>query len=413
MLDPGTIAAITETLPSIHAQSLAIVHSAYRRLLRDPRLRAALDPDDPHAGMQSASLAQALIAYAHSLNSPSDFLPTARYVASRYPNLDLDPDQRAAIADAIIESIHDHLDAAAVPAAPAAWAVAIRALSAMFTETAARTNAQTSAPPSEWTGFRRFELKLSLPECATMTSFYLAPTDGARLPPFRPGQFLTLKLDVPGHGPVISRYPLSSGAVQSDYYRISFEQAGETDDGRTEHHAARYLQQHANDTIVLDVAAPAGPFTLPRGQQPLILIAGDMGIAPLLSMLETVAVTQPNRPVRLIHTVRNRSEHAFGLEVRHFVQKLTDGQAYIFYETVDSAATLGRDYDFVGSADPAWIVQTCDMPEARYAVCGPSGFLQTMIQGLMTHAIAAERISYGSFGANQIAPRASATEAAE
>ena len=48
-------------------------------------------------------------------------------------------------------------------------------------------------------GIRNFIVERKEPESETITSFYLLPEDGVALPDFRPGQFLTFELDIPGH----------------------------------------------------------------------------------------------------------------------------------------------------------------------------------------------------------------------
>ena len=51
-----------------------------------------------------------------------------------------------------------------------------------------------------WAGLRPFRIAGRDIEDSgsTQCSFYLEPVDGAKLPPFQPGQFLTLALDIPG-----------------------------------------------------------------------------------------------------------------------------------------------------------------------------------------------------------------------
>ena len=63
---------------------------------------------------------------------------------------------------------------------------------------------------STWQNWRNFIVARKVQESEEITSFYLQPEDGVRLPDFKPGQFLTIKLDIPGKDkPVIRTYSLS------------------------------------------------------------------------------------------------------------------------------------------------------------------------------------------------------------
>ena len=85
-------------------------------------------------------------------------------------------------------------------------------------------------PPSSgmaWEGFREFRVERRVFEDrgGSICSFYLVPVEGAPLPAFRPGQFLTFRLPVedpvshvPGN--LVRCYSLSD-RPRPDYYRIS------------------------------------------------------------------------------------------------------------------------------------------------------------------------------------------------
>ena len=60
-------------------------------------------------------------------------------------------------------------------------------------------------------------------ESKNAISFYLAAADGGALAPFLPGQFLPLKLDIPGHyQPVLRTYSLSD-SPSADHYRLTIK----------------------------------------------------------------------------------------------------------------------------------------------------------------------------------------------
>jgi ferredoxin-NADP reductase len=62
----------------------------------------------------------------------------------------------------------------------------------------------------------------------------------------------------------------------------------------------------------LDAADPMGDFVLPKIiQTPLIFVAGGIGVTPFHSMLEWLAATHEERPIRMLYGVRNEDEMIF------------------------------------------------------------------------------------------------------
>ena len=89
--------------------------------------------------------------------------------------------------------------------------------------------AQRAAAPGGWRGWREFVVDRAAPESEVITSFYLRPLDGGPIMGFKPGQYLTFQLDIPGHGQVVRNYSLSCVPGQ-DSYRISVKREGAPDD---------------------------------------------------------------------------------------------------------------------------------------------------------------------------------------
>ena len=61
-----------------------------------------------------------------------------------------------------------------------------------------------------WSGYRKFVVKKKVQHCSDTYSFYLEPHDRKSLPHFKPGQYLTFNLNIPGLAkPVVRCYSLS------------------------------------------------------------------------------------------------------------------------------------------------------------------------------------------------------------
>ncbi len=78
-----------------------------------------------------------------------------------------------------------------------------------------------------WKDWRNFVVDRKVIESQEITSFYLKPQDGDAIADFKPGQFLTIKLNIPEQErPVIRTYSLSNYSHSADYYRLSIKRQG-------------------------------------------------------------------------------------------------------------------------------------------------------------------------------------------
>lgn len=84
------------------------------------------------------------------------------------------------------------------------------------------SNSQSIQPTDNgkvWKDWRNFVVVRKVKESEEITSFYLKPEDKGEVPNFQPGQFLTIKLDIPGQSkPIIRTYSLSDYPQPHDYY---------------------------------------------------------------------------------------------------------------------------------------------------------------------------------------------------
>src|SRR5688500_12664726 len=73
-----------------------------------------------------------------------------------------------------------------------------RSIAATMKLAAARLDALRALTPTgtPWEGWRQFEIFQRTEEADQQASFYLRPTDGKAIPGFKPGQFLTVRVQV-------------------------------------------------------------------------------------------------------------------------------------------------------------------------------------------------------------------------
>ncbi|MFA5187532.1 MAG: FAD-binding oxidoreductase, partial [Patescibacteria group bacterium] len=129
-----------------------------------------------------------------------------------------------------------------------------------------------------WNGFRSFRVDDREIEDGTRSvcSFYLVPVDKLPLPSFKPGQFLTFRLDIPkpdGSGTEqITRCYSLSDAPQADHYRVSIKRVPPPP--KSDHPPGRssnFFHDHVQVGTTLQVRAPSGHFYLEPASSPIVL----------------------------------------------------------------------------------------------------------------------------------------------
>jgi len=202
---------------------------------------------------------------------------------------------------------------------------------------------------------------------------------------FKAGQFITVRVRVDGRE--CSRcYSISSEPGVSGYLEISVKRHGLVSNA---------LHGMARAGALLAVRSPNGAFTYPSGDdRPLVLIAGGVGITPLISMLRHAVHTEPARPVTLLYSARTEADFAFKDEIAGLMQRHPQARAYF----ASSRATTPGVYP--GRIDAPLIRATVpDIAHSICLVCGPLPMIDLMKTLLPTLGVAAAQIRHEVFEA--------------
>ena len=268
--------------------------------------------------------------------------------------------------------------------------------------------------PSAWAGWREFRVDRREFEDPghSQCSFYLTPLDGAVLPPFLPGQFLTFAVATADArtSPLVRCYSLSE-PPDPNHYRITVK--------RTPAPASQpelppgKVSNHLHDTVrpgdVLSVRAPAGRFVLdPNPDLPVVLIAGGIGITPLLCMLRWCLAEQPGRRVHLYYGVRSAQDQAFGKLLKELAQT---HPAFRLHVVCSNPAAEDDDCQHAGYIDVALLRQTLPAGRHQFYVCGPTPMMENLVPALADWGVPLEDIHFEAFGPASI--RLGGTDASE
>ena len=274
--------------------------------------------------------------------------------------------------------------------------------------------AESPTTATGWPGLRDFVVQRKVYESAdrSICSFYLAPLDGLPLPRFRPGQFLLFPLAVAcengeGRESLLRCYSLSD-APGRDYYRVSIKRVlappdrPELPPGRGSGH----FHDHVEEGSRLAVRAPAGKFYLhEEAELPVVLIAGGIGITPLLSMLGTLLEQGHGRAVTLFYGVRNGAEVALGAQLREWASSDRLFRLYLCFSAPSPTDRHGTDFDHAGRIDLSLLRTTLPLRRHQFYLCGPPQLMESLVSGLLSWGVEAHDILHESFGPSSLKRR--------
>ena len=253
-----------------------------------------------------------------------------------------------------------------------------------------------------WNGLRKFMVARKTVECDNVCAFYLKPHDGRALPAFKPGQYITFQLDLPGRDkPIIRCYSLSDCPQQKDYYRVTIKREGAPPD-RPElppGAGSSYFCDHVKEGDILSVKAPAGGFFLDMAKtNPVVLIAGGVGITPMLSMAHAIVASGSKRETWFFLGVRNRREHIHKAELEKLAAANDNIHLHICYSKPGPEDAKGRDYQHEGRVSAELFKELLPSSNFEYYLCGPGAFMKSITDGLEAWGVPDNDVHFEAFG---------------
>ena len=261
--------------------------------------------------------------------------------------------------------------------------------------------ARAAAPAKPRDRYRSFVVASRVRESETITSFTLAPEDGAALPPFLPGQFLIFELTIPGQPkPVVRTYSLSD-CPNAETYRVSIKREAAPADrpDLAPGLSSNYFHDQVAVGTKLRVGAPRGKFHLDQdSERPVVLLSAGVGLTPMIGMMNAIVQSGSGRPVWFLHGARDGREHAMGAHVRRMAETEDQVHAHIRYSQPAASDIAGRDHDSAGRIDIALLKQVLPFDDYDFYLCGPTPFMRSLYCGLLSLDISERRIHYEFFG---------------
>jgi len=203
------------------------------------------------------------------------------------------------------------------------------------------------------------ELRLTVTRSAAATpqirTITLAPAEGGALPGYRAGAHIRVRLPEGGDRPysLVNDDPSPQATANPSFYRLGVRLEEDSAGGSRFMHGLR-----AGDIVT--ASEPENQFALTDEATPIVLVAGGIGITPILSMASELKAA--GRPFAFHYSGRSRSALAF-------LEPLADlcGDALTVH--CDDEADTALDIDsLVAALDPG----------IHLYVCGPRGMIEAV-----------------------------------
>ncbi|MFB7215124.1 globin domain-containing protein [Streptomyces sp. NPDC056255] len=390
MLSETSTATVRATLPAVGAAVGDIADLFYRKLFdaHPELLRDLFNRGNQASGAQRQALAGSIAAFATQLIEHPDTRPDVMLgrIAHKHASLGVTPAQYDVVHTHLFAAIAEVLGDAVTPEVAAAWDEVYWLMAGALISIEERLYAQQGVVAGDvW---REWEVVARIEETADVATFQLRPADGAPAPAFRPGQYVSVQVELPDGARQIRQYSLSC-APGSRLRSITVKRVrgGGSPDGEV----SRHLHTEVEAGDVLRVSAPYGDLVLDSADAPLLLASAGIGCTPMLSMLEHLAATGHRAPVTVVHGDRSPATHAMRIDHALLTGKLPDAAAHFWYEDPEP----GHPADRTGLVDLSGLAVA---PGTHAYLCGPLPFMRAVRTQLLAKGIPSTDIHYEVFG---------------
>ena len=291
---------------------------------------------------------------------------------------------------------------------------ALEKLRAQLHETKLRCREAEQAQAG-WNGLRKFSVVKKVAECEDVHAFYLKPHDGRPLPTFKPGQYLTFQLDLPGRDkPLVRCYSLSDSP--KDYYRVTIkkEKAPPEKPDVPPGAGSSFFADTVKEGDILNIKAPSGHFCLDMTKtNPVVLIAGGVGITPMLSMANAIAASGSKREAWFFFGVRNRREHIHKAELEKLAAENENIRLHVAYSKPGADDVKSRDYQHEGRVSIELLKELLPSNNFEFYLCGSGAFMKSLTDGLEAWGVPDKDVFFEAFGPATVKKKAVAPTAEE
>jgi vanillate O-demethylase ferredoxin subunit len=217
-------------------------------------------------------------------------------------------------------------------------------------------------------------------ETDRVKSFRLRAAEGNDLPEFLSGAHLQVMLKLPDGSEANRHYSLVNNPNDKFSYEIAVLREPEGRGG------SRYMHEQVNEGDALEIRLPKNEFQMVTTAEHSILIAGGIGITPILSMMHSLS--SKNDSFEMHYSARRFSEFAF----RDRIVQVA-GDSACFYASKETGGQRLNLKELLATPKPG----------VHVYVCGPRGMINAVRDTATVQGWPLSQIHFESFGAQPMA----------
>ncbi|UZX01908.1 hemin transporter [Arthrobacter sp. CDRTa11] len=379
MLSDKSRPVIEATLPLVGSRIGAITPNFYSRLFAaHPELLDGLfSRSNQRSGNQQQALAGSIAAFAtHLVNNPGTLPETVlSRIAHRHASLGITEPQYQVVYEHLFAAIAEDLAEVITPEIAEAW-TEVYWLMADALIKIEKGLYSIQANGRMWTPWR---VAAKTPAGTGAMTITLEPSDETPITPALPGQYVSVKVQLPDGLRQVRQYSLSGGAGTSRTFTTKLDDDGEV---------SPVLHNSVKIGDVLQISNPYGEITLKEGDGPVVLASAGIGCTPTASILRSLAESGSDREILVLHAESTLDNWALRGQMTDDVDRLDGAELKLWLE--EPAA---------GSYEGFMSLREVDLPaDASLYLCGPLPFMKSIRNEAINAGIPATRIHYEVFG---------------
>jgi nitric oxide dioxygenase len=346
VLSQKTIDIVKSCVPLLESGGEALTKHFYSIMLTEfPEVVPFFNKTHQVNGDQPRALARAVLGYAKHIDKLEAISGVATQIINKHVSLSVKPEHYPIVGKCLLRAIREVLgEEVATDEVINAWGEAYQQLANILIAAEESVYHANEIKTGGWRNEREFILTRKVIESTNgeIASFYLTPKDGKPVMNYEAGQYLGLMIKLineEGKEQMYRRNYSLSSSPHSDCYRITVKH-------EPNGLVSSFLHKKMKVGDCLFCYPPVGEFIYhpvkpfienTNIEKPLVLLAGGIGVTPLLPIAEK-ALKESHRHVVWIHSCRNSGYDVFNEELKilqkQYPQRLTIHHHYTCSSTV-------------------------------------------------------------------------------
>jgi len=193
---------------------------------------------------------------------------------------------------------------------------------------------------------------------------------------FKPGQFITLEVEIDGQMQMRS-YTISSSPSVPYSFSLTIKRVP---GGKV----SNWLHEHLKEGDVLPVNGPVGNFNaIDFPAENVLFLSGGVGITPVMSMARWFFDTNGTVDMIFVHSARTPKDIIYHRELRHMASRISNFKLHLICEKYEIGETWSGYRGYLGQTMLDLIAP--DFMQREIFCCGPTPYMSAVKRLLEIH----------------------------